>query len=112
MDILGDYNLVQIVTGPTRHDNVLDLIMTSNPTLASKVEWLPGLSDYDIVLAEVAIKPVQKSRNVGTLSTSTTKQNGPPFGQNLETTRQSFYLSIMGKLSNNSGQTLQTNLIN
>ena len=59
MDILDDYNLVQIVTEPTRHDNVLDLILTSNPTLVSKVECLPGLSDHDIVLAEVAIKPAQ-----------------------------------------------------
>ena len=57
MDILDDYSLVQIVTEPTRHDNVLDLILTSNPTLVSKVECLPGLSDHDIVLAEVAIKP-------------------------------------------------------
>ena len=57
--ILDDYNLVQIVTEPTRRDNVLDLILTSNPTLVSKVECIPGLSDHDIVLAEVAIKPVQ-----------------------------------------------------
>ena len=59
MDILDDYNLVQIVTEPTRHDNVLDLNLTSNSTLVSKVECLPGLSDHDIFLAEVAIKPAQ-----------------------------------------------------
>ena len=41
---------------PTRLDNVLDLILTSNPTLVFKVECLPGLSDPDIVLAEVAVK--------------------------------------------------------
>ena len=55
MDILDDYNLVQIVKEPTRHETVLDLILTSNPTLVFKVECLPGLSDHDIVLAEVAI---------------------------------------------------------
>ena len=59
VDILDDYNLVKIVTEPTRHDNVLDLILTSNPTLVSKVECIPSLSDYDVVLAEVAIKPAQ-----------------------------------------------------
>ena len=36
-----------------------DLILTSNPTLVSKVECLPGLSDHDIVLAGMAIKPAQ-----------------------------------------------------
>ena len=59
VNILDDYNLVQIVIEPTRHDNVLDLFLISNPTLASKVECLPGISDHDIVLAEVAIKPAQ-----------------------------------------------------
>ena len=59
VEILDDFNLVQIVTEPTRHENVLDLILTSNPILVSKVECLPGLSNHDIVLAEVAIKPAQ-----------------------------------------------------
>ena len=36
---------------------VLDLILTS--TLVSKVECLPGLSDHDIVLVDVATKPAQ-----------------------------------------------------
>ena len=47
---------MQIVTESTRHDDVFDLILTLNPTIVSKVECLPGLSDHDIVLADVAIK--------------------------------------------------------
>ena len=62
VDIFDDYNLVQSVTEPTRHDNVLDLILTSNPTLLSKVECLPGLSYHDIALAKVAIKPAQSKQ--------------------------------------------------
>ena len=59
VEILDNFNLVQIVTEPTRHDNVLDLILTSNPTQVSKVDCIPGLSDHDIVSVEVAIKPTQ-----------------------------------------------------
>ena len=59
VEVLDDFNLVQIVTEPTRYYNVLDLIPTSNPTLVSKVNCIPGFSDHDIVSVEVAIKPTQ-----------------------------------------------------
>ena len=36
---------------------ILDLFLTSNPTLIEKVSVLPGLSDHDIVMAEVNAKP-------------------------------------------------------
>ena len=65
--ILDDFNLVQTVTQPTRNDNVLDLILTSNPTLVSKIECLPGLSDHDIVSAEVALKPTQAKQKRRTI---------------------------------------------
>ena len=110
--ILDDYNLVQIETEPTRHDNVLDLILTSNPTHVYKVECLPGLSDHDIVLADVATKPAQikqKRRKIHLYN----KADWITFQSKLSDYQtQFFYLSIMGNLSNNSGQTLQTNLIN
>ena len=58
-----------MVTEQTRHspDNMLDLFLTSNPTLIQKVDILPGLGDHDVVLAEGLIKPVfqmQKPRKV------------------------------------------------
>ena len=37
VDIFDDYNLVQIVTEPTRHGNALELIVTSNAKGVSKV---------------------------------------------------------------------------
>ena len=67
VEILDDFNLVQTVTQPTRNDNVLDLILTSNPTLVSKIECLPGLSDHDIVSAEVALKPTQAKQKRRTI---------------------------------------------
>lgn len=61
-DILDDFNLVQMVTQPTRQDHVLDLLLTTNPTLVTKVICLPGLGDHDIVSAEVAVKPTQNKQ--------------------------------------------------
>ena len=63
-DILNDFNLVQLVTKvskvkPTRQDNILDLVLASNPTLIPKITCIPGLSDRDIVCIEAAVKPTQ-----------------------------------------------------
>ena len=55
------------MTEPAREDNILDLILTSNPTLVSKVECLPGLSDHDIVSAEVALKPTEAKQKRRTI---------------------------------------------
>ena len=40
--LTGDCNLVQMVTQPTRGENVLDLFLTSNFTLVNKDLVLPG----------------------------------------------------------------------
>ena len=56
-DMLADHNLTQMVTEPTRYENVLDLFLTNNSTLVNKVEIIPGFSDHDIVYTEVSIKP-------------------------------------------------------
>ena len=45
------------MTSPTRGQNILDLILTTNPTLADNVSINPGLSDHDIVLIQVNVKP-------------------------------------------------------
>ena len=56
-DMLADHNLTQMVTEPTRYENVLDLFLTNDSTLVNKVEIIPGFSDHDIVYTEVSIKP-------------------------------------------------------
>ena len=66
-DILDDFNFVQMVTQPTRQDHVLDLFLTTNPTLVTDVRILLGLGDHDIVSVEVAVKPThttQKRRKI------------------------------------------------
>ena len=67
LEAFNDCLLEQMVTSPTRGQNILDLFLTSNPTLIEKVSVLPGLSDHDIVMAEVNAKPTvmkQVPRNI------------------------------------------------
>ena len=55
--MLDDFSLVQMVTEPTRHENVLDLFLTTNHTLVQKIEILPGTADHDIMVADFDIIP-------------------------------------------------------
>ena len=66
-EILDDNGLQQMVKVPTRGTNTLDLIITNQPTSVNRIETLPGLSDHDIVFAEINIQPkkfTQKPRNI------------------------------------------------
>ena len=45
------------MTSPTRGQNILDLFLTTNPTLVDNVSITQGLSDHDIVLIQVNVKP-------------------------------------------------------
>ena len=55
--MLDDFGLVQMVNEPTRCGNVLDLSLTANHPLVQKVEIVPGISDHDIMIADVNVKP-------------------------------------------------------
>ena len=57
LEAFNDCLLEQMVTSPTRGQNILDLFLTSNPTLIDKTTVLPGLSDHDIVKVELNAKP-------------------------------------------------------
>ena len=57
LEAFSDSLLEQMVTTPTRGQNILDLFLTANPTLVHKVSVLSGLSDHDIVIAEVNSRP-------------------------------------------------------
>ena len=49
IDMINDFSLCQMVTEPTQQSNILDLFLTSNPTLIQRVSILPGLGDHDVV---------------------------------------------------------------
>ena len=52
-----------MVSLPTRGQNILELFFTTNPILVHKVSVPPGLSDHDIVVAEVNSHTELKSRS-------------------------------------------------
>ena len=52
IDILYDNNLTQVVQEPTRENNILDLFLTSNPSIINRTTIIPGISDHDVVLVE------------------------------------------------------------
>ena len=47
INIANDKGLEQMVDKPTRVNNVLDLFLTTHPSLVEKSTVLPGLSDHD-----------------------------------------------------------------
>ena len=57
ISILDDYNLIQLVTQPTRLDNILDLFLTSNDTLVENCNTIPGISDHSAVCVTAKLKP-------------------------------------------------------
>ena len=55
---LTSANLTQIHESPTRENNMLDLVFTTNPTLVKSSISVPGLSDHEAIVTDIDIKPV------------------------------------------------------
>ena len=96
LNLIHDYNFTQVVTEPTRQDNILDLFLTTNPTLITEVKCSPGLGDHDLVSAKVLLKPSQhkqKPRNVLLFS----KADWPKLKSKMKEYQQSFTTSHLGR---------------
>ena len=50
-DTLQENNLTQSNHKPTRNDNILDLVCTTNPDLITYVTTAGGMSDHEIVIS-------------------------------------------------------------
>ena len=59
INITLDHNLHQVVTSPTRENNILDLVFINVPFLVQNASILPGLSDHDMVSVEILLSPVR-----------------------------------------------------
>ena len=58
IDITNDFGLEQLVREPTRINNILDLLFTSNPTLVERSSVVPGINDHDgIPIVIISCKP-------------------------------------------------------
>ena len=57
VDLAEKYNLHQMQDLPTRENNILNLVFTTNPTLFKSTGNAPGLSDHDIVITNFCVRP-------------------------------------------------------
>jgi hypothetical protein len=46
VEIANNNAFIQMVTEPTRGNNILDLLFTTNPALVEHIEIHPGMSDH------------------------------------------------------------------
>ena len=60
LELLEDFNIDQMVTEPTRQDNILDLVLLNHPRLCSGVEITAGISDHEAVTCELDFRPRKK----------------------------------------------------
>ena len=49
IDTSTEFNLTQVHDTPTRENNLLDIVLTTNATLVKSSTNIPGLSDHDII---------------------------------------------------------------
>jgi hypothetical protein len=56
IDVSTEFNLTQVHDTPTREDNLLDIVLTTNATLVKSSANIPGLSDHDIIITDAIIK--------------------------------------------------------
>ena len=63
IEIVGEFGLVNMVNEPTQLDsgNILDLVLTSNPSLISTINTVAGMSDHEAILRKN--KPPHKVYN-------------------------------------------------
>ena len=57
IDLATKFSLSQVHDSATREGNLLDLVFTTNPSLVKASNNTPGISDHDIVVTDIDLKP-------------------------------------------------------
>ena len=57
VSLLDDFSLVQMVSEPTRGENILDYFLTLNPYLVNDIEIHPDIAGHDLELINANVKP-------------------------------------------------------
>ena len=52
MDLTNQFQLSQIHETPTRENNLLDIVLTTIPSLVKTSQNVPGISDHEIVVTD------------------------------------------------------------
>ena len=64
LEIINEFGLQNMVNDPTRIEsgNILDLILTSNPSIITNTHTTPGMSDHEAVTFEVNLNPIRNRK--------------------------------------------------
>ena len=96
IDTMDDLALTQMVSEPTRGNNILDLLFSSCPDLVQNVTVSPGISDHSSVTAEVALKAkISKKKPQKVYMYG--KADPEDLKRNLTTLRDSFLAASSGR---------------
>ena len=60
LEIAEEFELEQMQMKTTRENNNLDRFFTSHPSLVKSVNTIPGISDHDMVVVDIELKPHYK----------------------------------------------------
>ena len=64
LESVNEFGLDQLVTEPTRGENILDLIFSSHPESVTNLEIIPGISDHEAVYCELMLNNKQESDDI------------------------------------------------
>jgi hypothetical protein len=62
LNVVTSHAITQIHETPTRGNNLLDIILTSNPSLIKSSTNAPGISDHDMIITDCETKPHYQSK--------------------------------------------------
>ena len=64
LEIINKFGLQNMLNNPTRIDsgNILDLILTSNPSIIVNTHTTPGMSDHEAVTFNINLNPVRNRK--------------------------------------------------
>ena len=64
LEIISEFGLQNMVNDPTRIEsgNIMDLILTSNPSIITNTHTTPGMSDHEAVTFEVNLNPIRNRK--------------------------------------------------
>ena len=49
LDTTNEYGLEQLINQPTRGNNILDLVFSTQPNTISNVQVIPGITDHEAI---------------------------------------------------------------
>ena len=55
VEMMNDYGFEQLVTQPTRENNLLDLVLKTDPNIIDNVQVVPGISDHEAIICQLVL---------------------------------------------------------